>query len=75
MSKKIQITIPDSLFEWIEVEAEKLSLKPSTTISFILNESRRNKENQEVFKSMMEQFTKLTPEQYSEIVKVTNDIN
>lgn len=43
MSKKIQITVPDDMFIWLDEESKKRGTRVSALVSILLGECRKNK--------------------------------
>jgi hypothetical protein len=59
MPKTYQVTLSDELRAWIEEEARLRSLRPSTTIAYLVGEAKRNKVNQSNLQIMFDKIKDL----------------
>lgn len=75
MSKKLQITVSDDIFDWLSVEAEKRGTRVSTLVSILLGESRKNQLNQANMQIMLDKFSLLSSEQFSKMASMALDRN
>ena len=80
MSKKIQVTVSDEIFDWLSNESKKRGTRVSTLVSILLGESRRNQLDQANMQVMFDKFRVLSSEQFSQMVamgldRVKNHIN
>lgn len=72
MSKKIQVTVSDDLYKWLQEEAEYRGSKVSTLVTFLLGESRRNDLTRNSMYMMMQRINTLTPEQFVTLMTKNN---
>jgi post-segregation antitoxin (ccd killing protein) len=69
MSKKVQVTMSDDLFNWIVEESKSMSINISATVNVLVSEVRRNRENTKALSSAMAQFSKIPPEHIEKAIK------
>lgn len=67
MSKKMQITVSDDLYEWMKREADYRSVKVATLATILLGEARRNNVNRDNMQVMFERMRALSPEQFVQL--------
>lgn len=68
MSKKIQVTVPDEIFEWLSSEASKRGTRVSTLVTILIGDARKNQVNQANFQAMIDKFKALSSEQFSQMI-------
>lgn len=73
MSKKIQVTVSDEMFDWLSDESEKRGTRVSTLVSILLGESRKNHIEQSNMQVMLDKFRVLSSEQFSQMVAMGLD--
>lgn len=73
MSKKIQVTVSDEMFNWLSDESEKRGTRVSTLVSILLGESRKNHIEQSNMQVMLDKFRLLSSEQFSQMVSMGLD--
>ena len=56
MSKKIQITVSDDMFTWLDSESKKRGTRASTLVSILLGERRKHQIDQANRQVLLESF-------------------
>lgn len=67
MSRKIQVTVSDDLYEWLDREADYRSIKVATLATVLLGEARRSSVNRDNMQVMFERMRALSPEQFVQL--------
>lgn len=57
MSKKIQITVPDDMFFWLDSESKKRGTRVSTLVSILIGECRKKQIDQSNMQTMLDKFS------------------
>ncbi len=73
VSKKIQITVSDDMFTWLDSESKKRGTRVSTLVSILLGECRKNQLDQANMQVMLDKFRVLSSEQFSQMVAMGLD--
>lgn len=68
VSKKIQVTVPDEVFDWLSEEANKRGTRVSTLVTILIGDARKNQVNQANFQAMIDKFKALSSEQFSQMI-------
>ncbi len=56
MSKKIQLTVSDDMFTWLDSESKKRGTRTSTLVSILLGERRKHQIDQANRQVLLESF-------------------
>lgn len=72
MSKKLQITVSDDLYQWLKEESEYRGTKVSSLVTFLLGESRRNDLTRNNMYMMMQRINSLTSDQFVTLMTKDN---
>ena len=64
MSKKIQVSLGDDLYQWLQKEADFRSIKVATLCTVLLGEAKKADINRSTLQMMFQRINALTPEQF-----------
>lgn len=70
MSKKLQITVSDDIYEWLSKEAENKAVRPVTLVSMYVGEARKRQKDQENLQLVFDKMKTMTEDQWKNVLSV-----
>jgi hypothetical protein len=67
-TKKVQITIPQELYDWVAEQAGDVSLQIAPMINVLINEARKARANQKGIMAMFDSIGKMTPDEVKKLM-------